>query len=180
MKNKKFEIKNLLGNSQKRTYRREIWRQRVGGVAWTLFILLFAFLIYNQNSKSSVSQPLSQTISNPIVEVKAQENKYTSRGYKYCYDPIVCIRDVGEELGMSNKDITTMIRIAKCESGFKPDAKNGSSTATGIFQVVIGTWDGNRCEGERWDFIDNIKCGWKIYQARGTQPWVSSQGCWNK
>jgi len=81
---------------------------------------------------------------------------------------------------MANKDITTMIRIAKCESGFKPDAKNGSSTATGIFQIVIGTWDGNRCDGERWNYIDNIKCGWKIYKERGTQPWVSSINCWNK
>ena len=28
---KQFEIKNLLGNSQKRTYRREIFRQQVAG-----------------------------------------------------------------------------------------------------------------------------------------------------
>jgi len=107
------------------------------------------------------------------IEVKAIETPY-------CFDPITCIRDVGEEFSVPNQDIMTMIRIARCESGLRPEAKNPTSTATGIFQIIIGTWDGNRCEGERWDFQDNIKCAYKLYQSRGFQPWNASKHCWNK
>ena len=109
MKNKKFEVKNLLGNSQKRTYRREVWRQRLAGVAWTLFIIIFAFLVYNQNSKSVSPEALKQTIDNNMI-VEAVEQK------PICKDAISCIRDIGESLGKSNTEIRTMIRIAQKES----------------------------------------------------------------
>lgn len=33
------------------------------------------------------------------------------------------------------------VRIAKCESEFKYNAKNPNSSATGIFQYITGTWD---------------------------------------
>lgn len=120
------------------------------------------------NTPVTSPEALEQTI-----EVKAIETPY-------CFDPITCIRDVGEDLGVSNQDIMTMIRVAKCESGLRPEAKNPNSTATGIFQIIIGTWDGNKCEGERWDFQDNIKCAYKLYQSRGFQPWNASKYCWNK
>lgn len=180
MKNK-FEIKNLLGNSQKRTYRREIFRQRRAGFVLCLIIMaLIACPIYDKHLKSQRENGVKTIIETPVVKVEAKENKYISRGYAYCYNPITCIRDIGEELGFTNKDITTMIKIAKCESNYNPSAKNKNSTATGIFQIIIGTWDSNKCEGERWDYQDNIKCAWKIYKLRGTQPWDSSIKCWSK
>lgn len=123
---------------------------------------------YHSDTPQESPEPQKQTI-----EVKAIETPY-------CFDPITCIRDVGEDLGVENQDIMTMIRIAKCESGLRPGAKNPTSTATGIFQIIIGTWDGNKCEGERWDFQDNIKCAYKLYQSRGFQPWNASKHCWNK
>jgi hypothetical protein len=132
------------------------------------------------NPKSELSRPLSQTIDVKPIKVEAKEDKYQARGYAYCYDPLICIRDVGEELGVPNKDIMTMIRIARAESGLRPDAKNPMSTATGVFQIIIGTWDGNKCEGERWDYIDNIKCGYRLYQRRGFQPWNASKHVWSK
>jgi hypothetical protein len=171
-------MKNIIGNKQKRYYRKAVFRYYRAG--FVLCLILMALVYCATTFKTTVASPnaLESTISNPVVKVLAEEDKYTKRGYKYCYDPIICIRDVGEEMGFKNSDITTMVKIAKCESGFKANAKNPTSTATGIFQIIIGTWDGNKCLGERWDYEDNIKCGWQIYKLRGTQPWISSQGCW--
>jgi hypothetical protein len=108
------------------------------------------------------------------VEIKADEP------VRYCGDVISYIRCAGEDAGLPNEDIRKLIRIAKCESGYKPDAKNGTSSATGIFQFLWGTWDSNRCPGEKWDSRDNTDCAIKVYKLRGDQPWHASEACWNK
>lgn len=98
----------------------------------------------------------------------------------YCYDPITCIRDVGEELGVPNQDILTMIRIARAESSLNPLAKNRNSTASGLFQVIASTWYHYDCVGDKWDFEDNIRCAYKLYQKSGFQPWNASKAVWNR
>lgn len=35
-----------------------------------------------------------------------------------------------------------MMRVAGCESGYDPKAKNSSSTAGGLFQFLDSTWNG--------------------------------------
>ena len=72
MKNK-FEIKNLLGNSQKRTYRREIFRQQVAGAVRLLIVLILLGLFFFGddliNLKRTSPKPLEQTIEVKAVEV---------------------------------------------------------------------------------------------------------------
>ena len=143
--NQKFE--NLLGNKQKRTYRRYVFRYYRAGFVLCLIIVALVFCALSGNTQGATSNDIKEKVTHPVVQVSAEEDKYIKRGYVYCYDPIICIRDIGEDMGFSNEDITTMIRIAKCESGLKPNAKNPTSTATGIFQIIIGTWDGNKCLG---------------------------------
>jgi hypothetical protein len=60
-------------------------------------------------------------------------------------------------------DCDRALAVAKAESGFNPQAKNKHSTATGIFQIIRGTWKLYKCEGERTNAMDNIKCAKKIY-----------------
>lgn len=98
----------------------------------------------------------------------------------YCYDAITCIRDVGEEMGMSNKDITTMVRIAKCESGYREDAVNKNTNGTidrGIFQ--LNSIHKNISNKDAFTFERNIKYAWNMYKTQGTTPWNSSIKCWN-
>lgn len=116
----------------------------------------------------------------------------------FCYDPLDCIRDVGETLGVDNKTIMKMIRIARAESkcntltnknctpdngvvgiGLDPKAKNPGSTATGIFQILIGTWKSNRCTGDIMDFKDNTWCGYKIMAGQGEGAWNASRRGWD-
>lgn len=75
-------------------------------------------------------------------------------------------------------DAPVMLDIARAESSFDPKAKNPNSTATGIFQILIGTWNDYKCLGERTDALDNIVCARKIYDDVGTTPWNSSKANW--
>ena len=170
----KFELKNILGNSQKRTYRREIFRQRRAGFVLCLIICIVLFVCY-QIEHSEIKSP--EALESRI-EVKAVE--VTTKKDPHDLEPLEYIRIRGQELGFDDYTISRFIRVARCESGLRPDAKNGSSTATGIFQIIIGTWDSNKCTGERWDFVDNIDCAYKLLKSRGFQPWDASKHCWNE
>jgi len=179
MKNK-FEIKNILGNSQKRTYRREIFRQRRAGFVLCLIIMaVIACPLYQKYRESSVSRPISQTITKPVVEVQAKEDKYTSRGYKYCYDVQTCIRYVGEEMGFSDHDISIAMNIAKNESGYRTDAINLNTNKTadiGVFQ--INDVHSKRISREdRMDYIKNIKFAYTLRKEQGN--WNAWSVCHN-
>ena len=174
----KIDLRTKAGRAykleQKQQRKKEFKQWIVSAVILGFFMgTVIAVTLYRAFNEPKVTLETSPATQKQTIEVKAIETPY-------CFDPLVCIRDVGEDLGVPNQDIMTMIRIAKCESGLRPEAKNPNSTATGIFQIIIGTWDGNKCEGERWDFQDNIKCAYKLYQSRGFQPWNASKHCWNK
>lgn len=171
MKNK-FEIKNLLGNSQKRTYRREIWRQRLAGFVWCLIIiLLIACPIYDKYRKSNGLKPLGSTIYNNMI-VEAVEKK------PICKDVIGCIRDVGEELGFSNKDILIAINISRAESGFRADAigvnKNGS-VDRGAMQ--INSIHKRLSNEDAFNYEKNIRFAYQLRAEQGN--WNAWSTCHN-
>ena len=75
-------------------------------------------------------------------------------------------------------DAPIMVEIARAESRFIPTAKNPASTATGVFQILVGTWAAYGCVGERTDASDNIACARIIYNQDGTTPWNASSENW--
>ena len=106
-------------------------------------------------------------------------NAYESRGYEYCYNPIICIRDVGEELGVPNQEIMALIRVGKCESGLKPDALGVNTNGTvdrGIFQ--INSIHKGLSNTDAFDFEKNIHFAYRLYLTQGLGPWSSSKKCW--
>ena len=121
--------------------------------------------------------PLSSNL--PVLKPSVV-NAFEERGYPYCFDPIICIRDVGEELGVPNQEIMTMIRIGKAESELVPTAKNPISTATGIFQIIDSTWNSCGCSGDKTDYIDNIKCSYRVLKVQGLGAWEESRGEWER
>jgi len=76
------------------------------------------------------------------------------------------------------KDTPVMLRIASAESGFNPLAKNPASSASGIFQILKGTWKDYKCVGDVFDAEDNIACAKIIYARDGTRPWNASASVW--
>lgn len=147
-------------------------------LAVIILAILFSLIIipgFYKYLNRPMLDPRGSTIIPQVVEVKAQEPK------PFCRDAISCVRDVGEKLGANNKDITKMIRIARCESNFNQYAKNANSTAKGIYQFIDGTWRANCLkDGNVYDFKANIECGWKVYLKQNDTPWHSSAKCWNK
>ena len=83
-----------------------------------------------------------------------------------------------------------MVRIAKCESGFKhfdPDEPNGlnnnpspSSSAAGIFQILLKT-HGPKARGMGLDLRTvNGQLGYAryLYRHNGTRDWKATRKCW--
>jgi hypothetical protein len=71
------------------------------------------------------------------------------------------------------KDIEKLVRIAKCESGLKPTAKNPNSTATGVFQI-LRHGDLTTEQRESVEFSTH----WAIKHWNNGAPWASSINCW--
>ena len=177
---KKEYIKNILGNSQKRTYRREIFRQRRAGFVLALIIMaIIACPLYDKYRKSSISQPLSQTISNPVTEVSAKEIDYD-------LDPMAYLRFKGREIGYDDFDITKFHQLLDCENGLHTpdrvnylyDGENGRYTAAGIAMITNSTWRQHKCTGSKWDATDNIDCFYKIIGDNKLSDYKASKSCW--
>lgn len=165
--------KNRLDRRLKLTANLRVWFNRYTRAAavWGLLVgtvgTLYVIDQPNNKVKLDLSKPLSQTIE--VKPIEAKENKYQARGYAYCFDPITCIRDIGEEMGFSNQDIITAIKIGKCESGLRPDAMNKNKNGTfdlGVMQ--INDVHGKRINRQdRLDFEKNIRFAWTLRKEQG-------------
>ena len=56
----------------------------------------------------------------------------------------------------ANVNVSVALRIAECESGFDPLAKNKTSSAAGVYQFKVGTWEYIKAEGDRYNEDRNI------------------------
>jgi len=85
-------------------------------------------------------------------------------------DIINIIKAAAAKYGVSE---ATMLRIAKCESGLDTQAKNKTSTATGTFQFLSGTWqDGVKWRGLNWTLEDRKD----IYKSADMAAWFMAKG----
>lgn len=92
--------------------------------------------------------------------------------------PTAPAKTVKELVQEAFPDAPVMVAIAAAESQFNPIAKNPHSSATGVFQILTGTWTGYGCTGDRTNPQDNIRCARIIYEASGTSPWSASAAIW--
>jgi membrane-bound lytic murein transglycosylase MltF len=79
----------------------------------------------------------------------------------------------------NNIDPGLFLRIAMCESGLNPQAKNPISSASGIFQFLQSTWS-SWGKGDVFDVNNNVDAAIRLFLARGTAPWNPSKSCWQK
>lgn len=75
------------------------------------------------------------------------------------------------------QDPLLALSIAKAESGFDPKAKNKTSSATGVFQIINSTFKKN-CEGSVWTAQDNVRCGILLLKRDGHSHWDESVKYW--
>jgi hypothetical protein len=64
------------------------------------------------------------------------------------------------------------LRIAKCESGYNPNAVNRSSGASGLFQFMPSTWAALPWAGQSvFNPVANAQAAAYYYQHSGAGPW---------
>jgi nucleoid-associated protein YgaU len=73
--------------------------------------------------------------------------------------------------------------IIQCESGGNPKAKNPSSTASGLFQFVNGTWraygGGEFAPTARQATVgEQYTVANRAFKREGYRPWNASKSCW--
>lgn len=81
---------------------------------------------------------------------------------------------------LDSDDVTKLMLVALCESGFNPQASNkntNKSTDGGVFQI-------NSIHGYSYDElknpIKNTDVAIKLYTDSNLQPWNSSKSCWSQ
>jgi hypothetical protein len=113
-------------------------------------------------SQATAPKPQEQKIEIKPVTVEAKETPF-------CFDPITCIRDIGEEMGFSNQEIITAIKIGKCESGLNPQAVAYEPNGTYSFGVMqLNDVHGKRISRQdRLDFEKNIRFAWTLRKEQG-------------
>jgi len=177
---KQFEIKNLLGNKQKRTYRREVFRYYRAGFVLCLIIMALVYCAVTVKTSDTSPNALERTITKPVAEVIAKEINHD-------LDPVAYLRIRGREIGYDDFDITKFHQLLDCENGLHtPDRKNylydgenGHYTAGGIAMITNSTWRQHKCSGSKWDGTDNIDCFYKIIgDNNGLGDYKESKGCW--
>lgn len=79
------------------------------------------------------------------------------------------------------EDVDTVLRIIECESGGDPNAKNPTSSASGLLQPLRGWYDGLWWPHtfDPFDPDQNLKYGAKLAAANpGFTDWNASRSCW--
>jgi hypothetical protein len=68
--------------------------------------------------------------------------------------------------------VTWALRVAKCESGYNPNAVNASSGAAGLFQFMRSTWAGTPYAGSSiFDPVANARAAAWLYVHGGPGNW---------
>lgn len=85
------------------------------------------------------------------------------------------------KVGFPESDLVTMVAVCKAESGFRVEAKNPSSSASGLLQIL---WSVHKQYDQRKLLSDaeyNIRAGFDIYKSQGKKAWVAwSSGAYQK
>lgn len=131
------------------------------------YILLAGLLFPSPVQAETLEQPQVQYIMTSKASI---EDYITARAMANGYRPDLAVA------------------IAKAESGLSVNAKNASSTASGLFQFINGTFMGfcvrkyglaNSLEQKNDPFVQ-IECATKMLAEGGESHWSESEGVWER
>lgn len=152
----------------------------LGLLAGTVVSVSFWRAKHDPNPFSDRESPVKTTIELAVVSTATP----TPTEDYYKADKLRYIRYAAPQAGLSDKDASMLIRIARAEAycwiepeavNYLYDGPNGRYSAAGSFMITTSTWKGNNCTGSKFNFHDATDCAIKIYKRRGTQPWDESK-----
>lgn len=78
------------------------------------------------------------------------------------------------------EDVEMALRVMACESGGNPNAKNPTSTASGLFQHMRGWWSGawGYPAFNPFDPESSVRAAAFLRYRNGWTDWRASQHCW--
>ena len=144
-------------------HRKTIAKWHFDALALTLITLLVGILLYSFKNATKAQAIISPVGSTIVVEVPVY------------VEPVTIEDKIRAEFG---DDAGVMLRVAFCESSMNPNAKNKTSTATGLFQVMASVHN----VGRNWltDPDINIKIAKQLFDKQGLKPWEASRWCWER
>lgn len=75
-----------------------------------------------------------------------------------------------------------VVKVVECESGFKPNAQNAYSTASGLFQFLDSTWKSQSTKygvtTQKNDPYGQIEVATHMIADGGITHWNASKSCW--
>ncbi|MBA3551170.1 transglycosylase family protein [Patescibacteria group bacterium] len=155
-------------------------------VALLSFVIPFS-LLSKEKEVSSVTQE-SSVFSSRVLIPAATNTPPIHESVKIAYKsepfPVEITKPAARKVFSSYPKVTfdsvyrILAKIARCESGGDPLAKNKTSSAKGLLQIIDGTWEHFSCEGSVLDADDNMQCGVKIAMTSGLHHWDESRSCW--
>jgi hypothetical protein len=83
-----------------------------------------------------------------------------------------------------SRHVDRALRIISCESGGRANAKNPTSTASGLFQHLGSLWASRSAKAgwagsDIFDPVANVAvAAWLVYDDGGWSHWSPSGGCW--
>jgi hypothetical protein len=139
--------------------------------------------IASSADRTDIGAPQKEAIahSNPVQAKRVERvTRSTKRLRVYTKQQVqALIRRHASAYGL---DPTLPLAIAECESGFRWDAANRTSSARGVFQYLSGTWRGTP-EGRKGtsvlDTEAHIRTAVRQIATFGTGPWKASRHCWS-
>jgi hypothetical protein len=131
-----------------------------------LFILIFFILVFLGSCAKNEPELIKPEFKVETRQVQAQEPRTLIEEIEFVF---------GDQAELAKK-------VAFCESSLNPKATHKDSTATGLFQILRGTFRQFKCSGDPLNYQDNIKCAKKIYDYYGEfgtrGGWAASRSCW--
>ena len=100
---------------------------------------------------------------------------------------LTCSREVHCAIRLSSwfrhAPYSLMYNIARCESGFRADAANPSSSAGGVYQWLESSFASysvaaGHAGTSRFEVWPNVDTAGHAIATGGPGPWAASQGCW--
>ena len=126
------------------------------------------------------NQEHARAVPKPQPKAKqASRRDYSSKAYSK-EEVIQLIKDYSARYGISPE---LPLAVAKCESGYRWNAKNGSSTASGVFEYIHSTWINTEAGKQGLSVFDadaNVHMAIKSIASGGINNWAASKKCWNQ
>lgn len=102
------------------------------------------------------------------IDLTSAEAQSVADHYNACDADVACtIRAIFPDQAEAKA-----LHVARCESGLNPLAKNRTSTASGLFQIIRATWRAYADAGmDIFNPHDNTVVAHRIWQDSGWAPW---------